>query len=151
MSGHKTLIDYLSFTWAPTELRQMVELAKQGALLKAIPRFDTQNKAIQAALSAPPVEGLRYLWKRPVGFAPLARFDKVTERLYDKAERLGVAPAPATVARVYDKASERVSLKGIAKSPAPSLPVHDRNDGAGLALQLQIPGRHAQRAQSRLR
>ncbi|WP_429064665.1 hypothetical protein [Aeromonas bestiarum] len=120
MTGPKTLIDYLSFTWAPTELRQMVELAKQGALLKAIPRFDTQNKAIQAALSAPPVEGLRYLWKRPVGFAPLARFDKVTERLYDKAERLGVAPAPAsTVARVYDKATERLSLKGVAKSPAP--------------------------------
>ncbi|MDF2415898.1 phage replication initiation protein, partial [Aeromonas sp. 1HA1] len=88
--GNKTLIDYLSFTWAPTELRQMVELAKQGAILKAIPRFDTQNKAIKAALSAPPIEGLRYLWKRPVGFAPLARFDKVTERLYGKAERLGV-------------------------------------------------------------
>jgi phage replication initiation protein len=114
--GNKTLIDYLSFTWAPTELRQMVELAKQGALLKAIPRFDTQNKAIQAALSAPPVEGLRYLWKRPVGFAPLARFDKVTERLYDKAERLGVAPA---LAPGYDKDTVRLSLKGVAKSPAP--------------------------------
>lgn len=112
----KTLIDYLSFTWAPTELRQMTELAKQGALLKAIPRFKTENKAIQAAFSAPAVEGLRYLWKRPVGFAPLARFDKVTERLYDKAERRSPDTAPV---RVYDKATERLSLKGVAKAPSP--------------------------------
>lgn len=116
--GTKTLIDYLSFTWAPTELRQMTELAKQGALLKAIPRFDTKVKALQAAFSEPPVEGLRYLWKRPVGFAPLTHFDKVSERLCNKAERLGATPAP-TVARVYDKATERLSLKGVAKSPAP--------------------------------
>ncbi|WP_421282939.1 replication initiation factor domain-containing protein [Aeromonas veronii] len=116
--GTKTLIDYLSFTWAPTELRQMTELAKQGALLKAIPRFDTQVKALQAAFSEPPVEGLRYLWKRPVGFAPLTHFDKVSERLCNKAERLGATPAP-TVARVYDKATERLSLKGVVKSPAP--------------------------------
>lgn len=90
--GAKTLIDYLSFTWAPDELRRMTDLAKQGALLKAIPRFDTANKAIQAAFAAPAVEGLRYLWKRPVGFAPLARFDKVTERLCEKA-----SPKPLAV------------------------------------------------------
>lgn len=90
--GANTLIDYLSFTWAPDELRRMTDLAKQGALLKAIPRFDTANKAIQAAFAAPAVEGLRYLWKRPVGFAPLARFDKVTERLCEKA-----APKPLAV------------------------------------------------------
>ncbi|WP_429161512.1 replication initiation factor domain-containing protein [Aeromonas media] len=90
--GAKTLIDYLSFTWAPDELRRMTDLAKQGALLKAIPRFDTTNKAIQAAFAAPAVEGLRYLWKRPVGFAPLARFDKVTERLCEKA-----SPKPLAV------------------------------------------------------
>jgi len=116
--GTKTLIDYLSFTWAPTELRQMTELAKQGALLKAIPRFDTKVKALQAAFSEPAVEGLRYLWKRPVGFAPLTHFDKVSERLCDKAQRLGATPAP-TAARVYDKATERLSLKGVVKSPAP--------------------------------
>ncbi|MFQ2451088.1 replication initiation factor domain-containing protein [Aeromonas caviae] len=114
--GNKTLIDYLSFTWAPTELIQMKELAKQGALLKAIPRFDTNVKALQAAISEPPVEGLRYLWKRPVGFAPLARFDKVTERLCGKAERLGVSPAPTVE---YDKTTERLSLQGVPKSPAP--------------------------------
>ncbi|MFQ2000404.1 replication initiation factor domain-containing protein [Aeromonas veronii] len=114
--GTKTLIDYLSFTWAPVELIQMKELAKQGALLKAIPRFDTKVKALQAAISEPPVEGLRYLWKRPVGFAPLAHFDKVTDRLFDKAERLGVSPAP-TVG--YDKTTERLSLQGVPKSPAP--------------------------------
>lgn len=90
--GANTLIDYLSFTWAPDELRRMTDLAKQGALLKAIPRFDTANKALQAAFAAPAVEGLRYLWKRPVGFAPLARFDKVTERLCEKA-----APKPLAV------------------------------------------------------
>lgn len=90
--GANTLIDYLSFTWAPDELRRMTDLAKQGALLKAIPRFDTNNKALQAAFAAPAVEGLRYLWKRPVGFAPLARFDKVTERLCEKA-----APKPLAV------------------------------------------------------
>ncbi|GJC03128.1 replication initiation factor domain-containing protein [Aeromonas hydrophila] len=90
--GAKTLIDYLSFTWAPDELRRMTDLAKQGALLKAIPRFDTANKAIQAAFAAPAVEGLRYLWKRPVGFAPLSRFDKVTERLCEKA-----SPKPLAV------------------------------------------------------
>ncbi|MDH1840933.1 replication initiation factor domain-containing protein [Aeromonas caviae] len=90
--GANTLIDYLSFTWAPDELRRMTDLAKQGALLKAIPRFDTANKAIQAAFAAPAVEGLRYLWKRPVGFAPLARFDKVTERLCEKA-----SPKPLAV------------------------------------------------------
>ncbi|ENC6658643.1 phage replication initiation protein, partial [Aeromonas hydrophila] len=117
----KTLIDYLSFTWAPTELRQMTELAKQGVLLKAIPRFETQNKAIQAAFAAQPVEGLRYLWKRPVGFAPLTRFDKVTERLYDKAERLQQAAASPAPARTFDKATERLSLKGLPKSPAPVL------------------------------
>ncbi|MEN3756673.1 replication initiation factor domain-containing protein [Aeromonas veronii] len=116
--GTKTLIDYLSFTWAPTELRQMTELAKQGALLKAIPRFDTKVKALQAAFSEPAVEGLRYLWKRPVGFAPLTHFDKVSERLCDKAQRLGATPAP-TAAPVYDKATERLSLKGVVKSPAP--------------------------------
>ncbi|WOX46612.1 replication initiation factor domain-containing protein [Aeromonas sp. XH] len=90
--GANTLIDYLSFTWAPDELRRMTDLAKQGALLKAIPRFDTANKALQAAFAAPAVEGLRYLWKRPVGFAPLTRFDKVTERLCEKA-----APKPLAV------------------------------------------------------
>ncbi|MCS3768344.1 phage replication initiation protein [Aeromonas hydrophila] len=121
MTSHKTLIDYISFTWAPTELRQMTELAKQGALLKAIPRFETQNKAIQAAFAAQPVEGLRYLWKRPVGFAPLTRFDKVTERLYDKAERLQQAAASPAPARTFDKATERLSLKGLPKSPAPVL------------------------------
>lgn len=121
MTSHKTLIDYLSFTWAPTELRQMTELAKQGALLKAIPRFETQNKAIQAAFAAQPVEGLRYLWKRPVGFAPLTRFDKVTERLYDKVERLQQAAASPAPARTFDKATERLSLKGLPKSPAPVL------------------------------
>ena len=118
--GNKTLIDYLSFTWAPTELIHMKELAKQGALLKAIPRFDTNVKALQAAISEPPVEGLRYLWKRPVGFAPLAHFDKVTDRLCDKAERLGVSPAP-TVG--YDKTTERLSLQGVPKSPAPVVTV----------------------------
>ena len=96
--GAKTLIDYLSFTWAPDELRRMTDLAKQGALLKAIPRFDTANKAIQAAFAAPAVEGLRYLWKRPVGFAPLARFDKVTERLCEKASPKPLAmKAPSPV------------------------------------------------------
>ncbi|MEI4993223.1 replication initiation factor domain-containing protein [Aeromonas caviae] len=90
--GVNTLIDYLSFTWSPDELRRMTDLAKQGALLKAIPRFDTANKAIQAAFAAPAVEGLRYLWKRPVGFAPLARFDKVTDRLCEKA-----SPKPLAV------------------------------------------------------
>ncbi|WP_434668207.1 replication initiation factor domain-containing protein [Aeromonas sp. NJAU223] len=90
--GNKTLIDYLSFTWAPEELRRMTDLAKQGALLKAIPRFETSNKAIQAAFSALPVDGLRYLWKRPAGFNPLAHFDKVSERLCEK-----VAPKPLAV------------------------------------------------------
>ena len=100
MTGHSSVMpingvigaNYLSFTWAPDELRRMTDLAKQGALLKAIPRFDTANKAIQAAFAAPAVEGLRYLWKRPVGFAPLARFDKVTERLCEKA-----SPKPLAV------------------------------------------------------
>lgn len=103
--GAKTLIDYLSFTWAPDELRRMTDLAKQGALLKAIPRFDTANKAIQAAFAAPAVEGLRYLWKRPVGFAPLARFDKVTERLCEKAspKPLAVkAPSPVLTPSMTD-------------------------------------------------
>ncbi|WP_270796842.1 hypothetical protein [Aeromonas sp. QDB11] len=90
--GTKTLIDYLSFTWAPVELIQMKELAKQGALLKAIPRFDTKVKALQAAISEPPVEGLRYLWKRPVGFAPLARFDKVTLRSWWRLYHLKWCP-----------------------------------------------------------
>jgi phage replication initiation protein len=89
--GNKTLIDYLSFTWAPDELRRMTDLAKQGALLKAIPRFETSNKTIQAAFSAKPVEGLRYLWKRPAGFNPLTHFDKVTARL---CEKVAAMPQP---------------------------------------------------------
>ncbi|WP_429185917.1 replication initiation factor domain-containing protein [Aeromonas veronii] len=115
--GAKTLIDYLSFTWSPTELRQMTELAKQGALLKAIPRFETKVKALKAALSAPPVEGLHYLWKRPVGFNPLPHFDKVTARMLDKLQpKAETAFAPL---RQFDKASERLSLNGVPASPAP--------------------------------
>ena len=113
MTGHSSVMpingvigaNYLSFTWAPDELRRMTDLAKQGALLKAIPRFDTANKAIQAAFAAPAVEGLRYLWKRPVGFAPLARFDKVTERLCEKAspKPLAVkAPSPVLTPSMTD-------------------------------------------------
>ncbi|WP_349922259.1 replication initiation factor domain-containing protein [Aeromonas veronii] len=83
--GNKTLIDYLSFTWAPDELRRMTDLAKQGALLKAIPRFDTQVLGIKAAFAAPAVADLRYLWKRPASFAPLSRFEQETQRLRDKA------------------------------------------------------------------
>ncbi|MGL6425256.1 hypothetical protein [Aeromonas hydrophila] len=85
--------------------------------MKAIPRFETQNKAIQVAFAAQPVEGLRYLWKRPVGFAPLTRFDKVTERLYDKAERLQQPPRPLPLLGRLT----RLSLKGLPKSPAPVL------------------------------
>lgn len=97
--GNKTLIDFLSFTWAPDELRRMTDLAKQGALLKAIPRFESQNKAIQAAFSATPVEGLRYLWKRPAGFNPLTHFDKVTARLCEKvaAQSQPIIKAPSPV------------------------------------------------------
>ncbi|MFC5708409.1 hypothetical protein, partial [Aeromonas eucrenophila] len=94
--GDKTLIDYLSFTWAPDELRRMTDLAKQGALLKAIPRFDTQVLGIKAAFAAPAVADLRYLWKRPASFAPLSRFEQETQRLrdkvYPKPEARPVAP-----------------------------------------------------------
>lgn len=94
--GDKTLIDYLSFTWAPDELHRMTDLAKQGALLKAIPRFDTQVLGIKAAFAAPAVADLRYLWKRPASFAPLSRFEQETQRLrdkvYPKPEARPVAP-----------------------------------------------------------
>lgn len=36
-----TKIDYLSFTFAPVELRRMTELAKDGAVLKCIPRMNS--------------------------------------------------------------------------------------------------------------
>ncbi|WP_265421999.1 replication initiation factor domain-containing protein [Aeromonas salmonicida] len=87
MTGHnpKIKIDFLSFTFTPEPLKRITELAKQGCLLKAIPRFDSNVKALQAAIGTPPVEGLRYLWVRPQGFNPLTRFDKATERLCAKA------------------------------------------------------------------
>ncbi|WAG07928.1 replication initiation factor domain-containing protein [Aeromonas jandaei] len=103
--GNKTLIDYLSFTWSPDELRRMTELAKQGAFLKAIPRFETRNPSIQAAFSTPAVNELRYLWKRPAGFNPLTRFDQVTERLCDKATPQPVickAPSPVCTPSMAD-------------------------------------------------
>ncbi|MCH7373237.1 replication initiation factor domain-containing protein [Aeromonas sp. MR16] len=39
MTGHKTKHDFLSFTWSPEVLKQVAELAKQGAILKAVPAF----------------------------------------------------------------------------------------------------------------
>jgi phage replication initiation protein len=90
--GSKTLIDYLSFTWSPDELRRMTDLAKQGALLKAIPRFDTRVLGIKAAFSQTDSD-LRYLWKRPAAFAPLSRFEQETQRLRDKAYPLPQAEA----------------------------------------------------------
>ncbi|QCG48203.1 replication initiation factor domain-containing protein [Aeromonas schubertii] len=83
--GNKTLIDYLSFTWTPDELRRMTDLAKQGALLKAIPRFPTANRFIKAAYPAPAIEGLRNLWARPAVFNPLPSSDGQPDQFAVKA------------------------------------------------------------------
>ena len=83
MTGHnsKTKIDFLSFTFTPEPLKRITELAKQGALLKAIPRFDIKSSVLVAALPAPAVDGM--IFRRPVPAlpAPKNRFEKADQHL----------------------------------------------------------------------
>ena len=83
MTGHnlKTKIDFLSFTFTPEPLKRITELAKQGALLKAIPRFDIKSSVLAAALPAPAVDGM--IFRRPVPAlpAPKNRFEKADQHL----------------------------------------------------------------------
>lgn len=45
-----TKIDYLSFTFAPVELRQISELAKEGAVLKCIPRMQSFEQSVLSTI-----------------------------------------------------------------------------------------------------
>ncbi|MCV3285673.1 replication initiation factor domain-containing protein [Aeromonas veronii] len=61
-----TKIDYLSFTFAPVELRRMTELAKAGAVLKAIPRMDTFELSLLSTIR-PMVDKPDYFYYRQDG------------------------------------------------------------------------------------
>jgi len=83
MTGHdpKVKIDFLSFTFTPEPLKRITELAKQGALLKAIPRFDMKSSVLSAAMSAPAVDGLIYRRPVPAVSAPETRAQATEQRL----------------------------------------------------------------------
>ncbi|HEA3202753.1 TPA: phage replication initiation protein, partial [Aeromonas veronii] len=100
MTGHnpKTKIDFLSFTFTPEPLKRITELAKQGALLKAIPRFDIKSSVLAAAMPAPAVDGM--IFRRPVPAlpAPANRLEKAEQRL-----RAVAYPEPLYVAKSEDE------------------------------------------------
>lgn len=100
MTGHnpKTKIDFLSFTFTPEPLKRITELAKQGALLKAIPRFDIKSSVLAAAMPAPAVDGM--IFRRPVPAlpAPANRLEKAGQRL-----RAVAYPEPLYVAKSEDE------------------------------------------------
>lgn len=100
MTGHnpKTKIDFLSFTFTPEPLRRITELAKQGALLKAIPRFDVKSSALAAVIPAPAVDGLIYRRPAPALPAPVTRLEKAEQRL-----RAAAYPEPLYVNQEEDK------------------------------------------------
>lgn len=83
MTGHnpQTKIDFLSFTFTPEPLKRITELAKQGALLKAIPRFDIKSSVLAAAMPAPAANGLIYRRPAPVEPAPQTRAQATEQRL----------------------------------------------------------------------
>jgi len=100
MTGHnpKTKIDFLSFTFTPEPLRRITELAKQGALLKAIPRFDVKSSVLAAVIPAPAVDGLIYRRPAPALPAPATRLEKAEQRL-----RAAAYPEPLYVNQEEDK------------------------------------------------
>ncbi|MGL6504692.1 hypothetical protein ACSZOA_21320, partial [Aeromonas caviae] len=77
----KTKIDFLSFTFTPEPLKRITELAKQGALLKAIPCFDIKSSVLSAAMPAPAVDGLIYRRPVPAVSAPETRAQATEQRL----------------------------------------------------------------------
>ncbi|MCY9815624.1 phage replication initiation protein, partial [Aeromonas caviae] len=83
MTGHdpKVKIDFLSFTFTPEPLKRITELAKQGALLKAIPCFDIKSSVLSAAMPAPAVDGLIYRRPVPAVSAPETRAQATEQRL----------------------------------------------------------------------
>ncbi len=83
MTGHnpKVKIDFLSFTFTPEPIKRITELAKQGALLKAIPCFDIKSSVLSAAMPAPAVDGLIYRRPVPAVSAPETRAQATEQRL----------------------------------------------------------------------
>lgn len=66
MTGHKTKIDFLSFTFSPEPLKRVAELAKEGAILKSIPRFGASAHALLRTLRPmPTAKGLLYVRTAP--------------------------------------------------------------------------------------
>lgn len=71
MTGHNVVkVDYLSFTWSPEPVKRISELAKQGAILKAIPRINSLEMSMLSTIRPMPGAGEGMLYTRSVpGFA----------------------------------------------------------------------------------
>ena len=100
MTGHnsQTKIDFLSFTFTPEPLKRITELAKQGALLKAIPSFVIKSAALSAVLPAPAAGNMVY--RRPAAPlpAPKNRYEAADQHL-----RVLAYPEPLYVKPEEDK------------------------------------------------
>ncbi|MBL0666294.1 replication initiation factor domain-containing protein [Aeromonas jandaei] len=107
MTGHnsKIKIDFLSFTFTPEPLKRITELAKQGALLKAIPRFDVKSSVLAAAMPAPAVDGMIFRRPAPALPAPASRLEKAEQRL-----RAAAYPEPLYVVQPETEQPEVVTL-----------------------------------------
>ncbi|MGL4751585.1 MAG: replication initiation factor domain-containing protein, partial [Aeromonadaceae bacterium] len=81
------------------------ELAKQGALLKAIPRFDVKSSVLAAAMPAPAVDGMIFRRPAPALPAPASRLEKAEQRL-----RAAAYPEPLYVVQPETEQPEVVTL-----------------------------------------
>ena len=114
MTGHnpKTKIDFLSFTFTPEPLKRITELAKQGCLLKAIPRFEVKSSALSAALPALPAGSAVYRRPSEPLSAPKNRYEAADQHLRELAypEPLYSKPEPENSAIITSSMTEAMEI-----------------------------------------
>ncbi|MFM1701813.1 replication initiation factor domain-containing protein [Aeromonas salmonicida] len=114
MTGHnpKTKIDFLSFTFTPEPLKRITELAKQGCLLKAIPRFEVKSSALSAALPALPAGSAVYRRPSEPLSAPKNRYEAADQHLRELAypEPLYSKPEPESSAIITSSMTEAMEI-----------------------------------------
>ena len=114
MTGHspKTKIDFLSFTFTPEPLKRITELAKQGCLLKAIPRFEVKSSALSAAL--PELATGSAVYRRPSEPlpAPKNRYEAADQHLRALAypEPLYSKPEPESSTIITSSMTEAMEI-----------------------------------------
>lgn len=98
MTGHNVVKhDYLSFTWSPEPVKRLSELAKQGAILKAIPRINSLELSMLSTIRPMPGAGEGMLYTRSV---PGFQDEQVSQDTIDELRGVLTATHYSTMAHL---------------------------------------------------